>query len=66
MCPLRGDFSTGEHHATCFATMCERYDILSINMMDGAFFKHTHFFSRLIHFMVHEVPLRQKEAYAPP
>jgi hypothetical protein len=25
-----------------------------------------HFFSRLIHFMVHEVPLRQKEAYAPP
>jgi hypothetical protein len=39
---------------------------LSINMMDGAFFKHTHFFSRLIHFMVHEVPLRQKEAYAPP
>jgi hypothetical protein len=35
-------------------------------MMDGAFFKHTHFFSRLIHLMVHEVPLRQKEAYAPP
>jgi hypothetical protein len=35
-------------------------------MMDGAFFKHTHFFSRFIHFMVHEVPLRQKEAYAPP
>jgi hypothetical protein len=31
-------------------------------MMDGAFFKHTHFFSRFIH----EVPLRQKEAYAPP
>jgi hypothetical protein len=26
----------------------------------------SHFFSRLIHFMVHEVPLRQKEAYAPP
>jgi hypothetical protein len=35
-------------------------------MMDGAFFKHTHFFSRLIHFMVHEVPLWKKEAYAPP
>jgi hypothetical protein len=35
-------------------------------MVDGAFFKHTHFFSRLIHFMVHEAPLRQKEAYAPP
>jgi hypothetical protein len=26
----------------------------------------THFFSRLNHFMVREVPLRQKEAYAPP
>jgi hypothetical protein len=37
MCPLRGDFSTGEHHATCFAPICERYDILSIDMMDGAF-----------------------------
>jgi hypothetical protein len=35
-------------------------------MVDGAFLKHTHFFSRLIHLMVHEVPLRQKEAYAPP
>jgi hypothetical protein len=35
-------------------------------MMDGAFFKHAYFFSRLIHFMVDEVPLRQKEAYAPP
>jgi hypothetical protein len=35
-------------------------------MMDGAFFKKTHFFARFIHFMVHEVPLRKKEAYAPP
>jgi hypothetical protein len=35
-------------------------------MMDGAFFKHSHFFSGLIQFMVHEVSLRQKEAYAPP
>jgi hypothetical protein len=35
-------------------------------MMDEAFFKHANFFSRLNHFMVHEVPLRQKEAYAPP
>jgi hypothetical protein len=34
-------------------------------MMGEAFFKHPHFFSRLNHFMVHEVPLRQKEAYAP-
>jgi hypothetical protein len=66
MCPLRGDFSTGEHHATCFAPICERLDILSIDMMDGAFFKHTHFFSRLIQFMVHELPLRQKEAFASP
>jgi hypothetical protein len=24
MCPLRGDISTGEHHATCFAPICER------------------------------------------
>jgi pentose-5-phosphate-3-epimerase len=40
MCPLRGDFSTGEHHATCFAPICEKYDILSIDMMDGAFVKH--------------------------
>jgi hypothetical protein len=66
MCPLRGDFSTGEHHATCFAPMFKREDILSINMVDGAFFMYTHSFSRLIHFMVHEVPLPQKEAYAPP
>jgi hypothetical protein len=35
-------------------------------MMDGAFFEDTHIFSRLNHFMVHEVPLWQKEAYAPP
>jgi hypothetical protein len=35
-------------------------------MVDGAFLKYTHFFSRLNHIMVHEVPLRQKEAYAPP
>jgi hypothetical protein len=37
-----------------------------MDKMDGTFFKHTHLFSRLIHLMVHEVPLRQKEAYAPP
>jgi hypothetical protein len=35
-------------------------------MMDGAFFKHYTLLFKIKSFHGHEVPLRQKEAYAPP